>query len=56
MTTVPQIKGLTFQEILQEARNHIDIDNYIPNFAKGKQPDRDYVWNVGMYQHKVMMT
>ena len=56
MTTVPQIKGLTVQEILKETRNHIDIDNYIPNLAKGKQPDREFVWNVSTCQHKVMTT
>ena len=54
MTSVPQFKGLTVQEILKEARNHIDFDNYILDLAKGKQPDREFLWNVGTYQHKVI--
>ena len=55
MITVPQIKGLMIQDILKEAKAHVDIDKYMPNLAKGKQPDRDFVCNVGTHQHFVMI-
>ena len=55
MITVPQIKGLTIQDILKEAKAHVDIYKYIPNLAKRKQPDRDFVCNVGTHQHFVMI-
>ena len=53
---MPQIKGLKDQEILKETRNHIDSNSYFQNLEKGKQPDREFVWNFGTYQHKVVMT
>ena len=47
---VPQIKGLTVQDIIKEAKAHVDIDKFMPSLAKGKQPDRDFVCNVGMHK------
>ena len=48
MMHVPQIPGLKVNQILQEARKHADIDDYIPDLKDGKLPSRDYVVNVGM--------
>ena len=45
---IPQIKGLKIYKILVEARKNADIDSYMPSLAKGKQPDREFVCNVGM--------
>ena len=45
---VPQIPGLKVNQILQEARNHADIDDYMPDLKDGKLPNRDYVINVVM--------
>ena len=44
---VPQIKGLTVSDILAEARRFVKIDEYMPNLGKGKQPDRNFVCNIG---------
>ena len=51
---VPQIEGLTVMEILKEAKKHVDIELYLPNLSKGKQPDRNFVWNVGKWFQQSM--
>ena len=47
MTHVPQIPGLKVNQILEEARKHLDIDDYIPDLKDGKLPNGDYIVNVG---------
>ena len=47
MAYVPQIKGLRVTEILAEARNYIEIDDYMPEMRDDKLPNRDFVVNVG---------
>ena len=43
ITHVPHIKGLTVQEIIKEAKKHVEIKLYLTKIAKGKQPDRNFV-------------
>ena len=47
MTHVPQISGLKVNQVLEEPRKHIDIEDYMPELQDGKLPNRDYVVNVG---------
>ena len=46
MTHVPQIPGLKVNQILEEARKHSEIDEYIPNLKNGKLPNKDDIVNV----------
>ena len=43
---VPHYKGLTIPEILQFARNHFAIDEFIPSYEYNKHPNRDWIWNI----------
>ena len=43
MTQVPKIEGLKVNQILEEIRGYIDIDEYMTDFHDGKRPYRDYV-------------
>ena len=45
---VPQIQGLKVNQILKETRNHVDINDYVPDLKDEKLPNRYYVINVGM--------
>ena len=47
MEYVPQIKGPRVTEILAEARNYTEIDDYMPEMRDDKLPNRDFVVNVG---------
>ena len=47
ITQTPKIEGLKVNQILDEARKHIEIDDYMPDLSNGKLPCRDYVINVG---------
>ena len=44
--TVPHLKGLTIPELLQFARNHFAIDDFIPSYEYSKNPNRDWIWNI----------
>ena len=44
--TVPHLKGLTISELLQFARNHFAIDDFIPSYEYSKNPNRDWIWNI----------
>ena len=55
MTQVSKIKGLKVNQILEEARKHINIDEYMPDLHDGKLPYRDYVINVGKELNNQMM-
>ena len=46
MAYVPQIKGLRVNQILEEARKHVDVDQYMPDLKDDKLPNREYVINV----------
>ena len=47
MAYVPQIKGLRVAELLEEARKHVNIDDYMQEMKDEKLPNRDFVVNVG---------
>ena len=47
MAYVPQIKGLRVAELLEEAKKHVNIDDYLPDMKDEKLPNRDFVVNVG---------
>ena len=53
ITHVPQIKGLTVQEIIKEAKKNVEIQLYLPNLVKGRQPDRNFVGNIGKWLKRV---
>ena len=44
--TVPQLKGLTIADLLQFARNHVQIEDYIPSYVYSKNPNRDWICNI----------
>ena len=44
--TVPHLKGLTIADLLQFARNHVQIDDYIPSYEYSKNPNRDWICNI----------
>ena len=44
--TVPLLKGLTIQEILQFARKHFAIDEFIPSYDYNKHTNREWIWNI----------
>ena len=44
--TVPHLKGLTIQKILQFARKHFAIDEFIPSYDYNKHPNRDWIRNI----------
>ena len=46
MAYVPQIKRLRVNQILEEARKHVDVDQYMPDLKDDKLPNREYVINV----------
>ena len=48
-THVPQIKGRTVQEIIKEAKKHFDVQHFLSSLAKGKQIDRKFEWNIGIF-------
>ena len=43
---IPQIKRLTFQDIINETKTHVGIDKFMLSLAEEKQPDRDFVCNL----------
>ena len=47
MKYVPQVKGLRVHQILNEARKHWRIDDYLPEMKDDKQPNRKFVVNIG---------
>ena len=44
--TVPYLKGLTIQVILQFACKHFAFDEFIPSYDYNKYPKRDMIWNI----------
>jgi hypothetical protein len=42
----PQIKGLEVREILSLGRKHIDLDDYLPEYTKGRVPNRSWLCNL----------
>ena len=47
MAYVPQVKGLRVHQILNEARKHWRIDDYLPEMKDDKLPNREFVVNIG---------
>ena len=43
---VPHIKSLSIQDILNFAKENIDIESYLPNYNYEKFPNRDWLCNV----------
>ena len=33
----------------KEIKKHVEIKLYLPKLRKGKQPDRNFVWNIGKW-------
>ena len=50
MTKIAKIVWLKINQILEEARGYIDIDEYMSEFHDGKLSYRYYVINVGEKQ------
>ena len=48
MTLVPHINGLRVHQILDEARYHCNIDDYLPDMNDDKQTNREFVINIGI--------
>ena len=48
MTHAPHIQGLRVYQIIEMARQHCDIDSYLPELKDDKLPNREFVVNVGM--------
>ena len=44
--TVPHLKGPAIADLLQFARNHVQIDDYIPCYEYSKNPNRDWISNI----------
>ena len=44
---VPHIEGLRIPEILEFARDHCDVDKYMPEYQSDKYPSRKWICNVG---------
>ena len=44
--SVPHLKGLKINELLEFARTHFDVDNYIPDYEYDKKPNRNWIWNI----------
>ena len=55
MTQVPKIEELKVNQILEEARGHLNIDEYMPDLHEGKLPYRDYVINIGKKSNNKMI-
>ena len=55
MTQVPKIEGLKVNQIPEEARGYLNIDEYMPDLHDGKLPYRDYVINIGKKSNNKMI-
>ena len=38
--------------MIKEAKKHVEIKLYLQKLAKGKQPDRKFVWNIGKWSKR----
>ena len=50
MTHAPHIQGLRVFQIINMAKQHCDIDLYLPELIDDKLPSREFVVNVGKYR------
>ena len=50
MTHAPHIQGLRVFQIINMAKQHCDIDLYLPELKDDKLPSREFVVNVGKYR------
>ena len=45
---VPHIEGLRTPDIIEFARQHMEIDSYLPEYKTARYPSRRWIWDIGM--------
>ena len=48
---VLHIEGLHIPDIIEFARQHMDIDSFLPEYKTVRYPSRKWIWDIGMERY-----